>query len=308
MSVAELEIEEGDAGQRVDVVLARRVPELSRARAKRLIEEGVVRVGGRRVKKSYTVSVGDRVTLESLPGPVDFYAAPDPDLSLEVLVENVGYVVVAKPAGVPSHPLKEGEVGTLAGALVAHYPEMRDVGYSKREPGILHRLDNDTSGVMLAARDQATFDALRQQLQAGEIEKRYLARCQGIVPAPMIIDTPIANDPRDSRRVRACTDPREIKRLGAQPATTEILTSTPAEHGSLIEVRANHARRHQIRVHLASIGHPLLGDPLYGGPSPGHHLLHAVSIQLGTGPRIVSPWNDSQPLEGPGSGPLKRDP
>ena len=298
MSVAELEIEEGDAGQRVDVVLARRVPGLSRVRAKRLIEKGVVRVGGRRVKKSYTVSVGDRVTLESLPGPVDFYAAPDPDLSLDVLVENAGYVVVAKPAGVPSHPLKEGEVGTLAGALVAHYPEMRDVGYSKREPGILHRLDNDTSGVMLAARDQATFDALRQQLQAGEIEKRYLARCQGIVPAPMIIDTPIANDPRDSRRVRACTDPREIKRLGAQPATTEILTSTPAEHGSLIEVRANHARRHQIRVHLASIGHPLLGDPLYGGPSPGRHLLHAVSVQLGTGPRIVSPWNDSQSVEG----------
>jgi 23S rRNA pseudouridine1911/1915/1917 synthase len=235
--------------------------------------------------------------LESLPGPVDFYAAPDPELSLDVLVENVGYVVVAKPAGVPSHPLKEGEVGTLAGALVARYPEMRDVGYSKREPGILHRLDNDTSGVMLAARDQATFDALRQQLQAGEIEKRYLARCQGIVPAPMIIDTPIANDPRDSRRVRACTDPREIKRLRAQPATTEVLTSTPAEHGSLIEVRANNARRHQIRAHLASIGHPLLGDPLYGGPSPGRHLLHAVSIQLGTGPRIVSPWNDSQSVQ-----------
>jgi 23S rRNA pseudouridine1911/1915/1917 synthase len=297
MSVAELEMEEGDAGQRVDVVLARRVPGLSRARAKRLIEEGVVRVDGRRVKKSYTVSVGDRVTLESLPGPVDFYATPDPDLSLDVLVENVGYVVVAKPAGVPSHPLKEGEVGTLAGALVARYPEMRDVGYSKREPGILHRLDNDTSGVMLAARDQATFDALRQQLQAGEIEKRYLARCQGIVPAPMIIDTPIANDPRDSRRVRACTDPREIKRLRAQPATTEVLTSTPAEHGSLIEVRANNARRHQIRAHLASIGHPLLGDPLYGGPSPGRHLLHAVSIQLGTGPRIVSPWNDSQSVQ-----------
>ena len=297
MSVAELEMEEGDAGQRVDVVLARRVPELSRARAKRLIEEGVVRVDGRRVKKSYTVSVGDRVTLGSLPGPVDFYAAPDPDLSLDVLVENVGYVVVAKPAGVPSHPLKEGEVGTLAGALVAHYPEMRDVGYSKREPGILHRLDNDTSGVMLAARDQATFDALRQQLEAGEIEKRYLARCQGIVRAPLIIDTPIANDPRDSRKVRVCTDPREIKRLRAQPATTEVLTSTPAEHGSLIEVRANNARRHQIRAHLASIGHPLLGDPLYGGPpleAPPHHLLPALSIQIGTGSTIVSPWNHAK--------------
>ncbi len=298
MSVAELEIQEGDAGRRVDVVLARLVPALSRARAKRLIEEGLVRVDGRRVKKSYIVSAGDRVTLESVPGPVDFYAAPDPDLALDVLVENEGYVVVAKPAGVPSHPLKEGERGTLAGALVARYPEMRDVGYSKREPGILHRLDNDTSGVMLAARDQATFDALRRQLQAGEIEKRYLARCQGIVPAPMIIDTPIAKDPRDNRRVRACTDPREIKRLRAQPAATEILTSTPAEHGSLVEIRANNARRHQIRAHLASIGHPLLGDPLYGGPSPGRHLLHAVSIQLGTGPRIVSPWNRAQRAEG----------
>jgi 23S rRNA pseudouridine1911/1915/1917 synthase len=303
MSVAELEIEEGDAGQRVDVVLARRVPDLSRARAKTLIEEGAVRVDGRRVKKSFIVSVGDRVTVETVPEPVDFYAAPDPDLAFVVLVENEGYVIIDKPAGVPSHPLREGELGTLAGALVARYPEMRDVGYSKREPGILHRLDNDTSGVMLAARDQATFDVLRKRLQAGEIEKRYLARCQGIVPAPIIIDMPIANDPRDRRRVRACTDPREIKRLRAQPAKTEVLTSTPAEHGSLIEVRANNARRHQIRAHLAAIGHPLLGDPLYGGPSlegPSHHLLHAVSIKLGTLTTTTTPWNhlaSTVPLE-----------
>jgi len=294
MSAVELEIGEDDAGQRVDVVLARRVPELSRARAKALIEEGGVRVGGRRVKKSYTVSAGDRVMLESLPRPADFYAAPDPDLALEVLVENESYVVVDKSAGVPSHPLKEGELGTLAGALVARYPEMRDVGYSKREPGILHRLDTDTSGVMLAARDQETFNRLRKQLQAGEIEKRYLARCQGIVAAPIVIETPIANDPHDRRKVRACTDPREIKRLRARPARTEVLTSIPAPHGSLIEVRANNARRHQIRAHLASIGHPLLGDPLYGGPSletPPHHLLHALSIQIGTLSTTSTPWN-----------------
>jgi 23S rRNA pseudouridine1911/1915/1917 synthase len=293
MSAVELEMGEGDAGQRVDVVLARRIPELSRARAKALIEEGGVRVGGRRVKKSYTVSAGDWVTLESLPGAADFYAAPDPDLALEVLVENEGYVIVDKPSGVPSHPLTEDELGTVAGALVARYPEMRDVGYSKREPGILHRLDKDTSGVMLAARDQETFDGLRKQLQAGEIEKRYLARCQGIVPAPIIIDTPIANDPRDRRKVRACTDPREIKRLRAQPARTEVLTSTPAPHGSLVEVRANNARRHQIRAHLASIGHPLLGDPLYGGPrlEQQGHLLHALSIRIGTLSAIATPWN-----------------
>jgi 23S rRNA pseudouridine1911/1915/1917 synthase len=274
---------EDDAGERVDVVLARRIPGLSRARAKALIEEGAVRVEGRRVKKSYAVAPGDRVTLESLPGSVDFYAAPDPDFPIEVLVETEGYVIVDKPAGAPSHPLREGEHGTMAGALVARYPEMRDVGYSKREPGILHRLDNDTSGVMLAARDQKTFDALRRQLQA----------------APLIIDTPIANDPRDRRKVRACTDPREIKRLHAQSAKTEVLTSTPAPHGSLVEVRANNARRHQIRAHLSSIGHPLLGDPLYGGPplQPKGHLLHALSIKIGTLSTTTTHWNhtDSAP-------------
>jgi 23S rRNA pseudouridine1911/1915/1917 synthase len=295
MSDVELEMGEEDAGQRVDVVLARRIPDLSRARAKALIEEGGVRVDGRRVKKSHTVTLGDRVTVDSLPGSVDFYASPDPDFPLEVLLETEGYVIVDKPAGAPSHPLKQGEVGTLAGALVARYPEMRDVGYRRREPGILHRLDKDTSGAMLAARDQETFDALRRQLQAGEIEKTYLARCQGIVPAPLVIDTPIANDPHDRRKVRSCTDPREIKRLRAQPAKTEVLSSIPAPHGSLIEVRANSARRHQIRAHLASIGHPLLGDPLYGGPplETQRHLLHASSIRVGTLSTTTTPWNHS---------------
>jgi 23S rRNA pseudouridine1911/1915/1917 synthase len=281
MPAVELEIGEDDVGERLDVVLTRRVPKLSRSRAKTLIEKGDVRVDGRRVKKSYSVAAGDRVTLGSVPTGADFHAMADPDLGLEVLLEKNGYVVIDKPAGVPSHPLREGERGTLAGALVARYPEMRGVGYRNREPGILHRLDTDTSGVMLAARDQETFDALRRQLQAGEIEKTYLARCEGIVAAPIVIETLIAKDPRDRRKVRVCTDPREIKRLRAQPARTEVLTSIPAEHGSLVEVRADNARRHQIRVHLASIGHPLLGDTLYGGPALeglDGHLLHALSL------------------------------
>jgi len=290
----ELEIGEEEAGERLDVLVARRVPELSRARAKALVEAGGVRVGGRRVKKSYKVLIGDRITIESVPGPVDFHAAPDPDAALEVLLETDAYVIVDKPAGMPSHPLKEGETGTLANALVARYPEMRGVGYSKREPGILHRLDTDTSGVILAARDQESFEALRRRLQAGEIEKRYLARCWGIVPGPIVIDRPIANDPRDRRKVRVCSDPREIKRLRAQAARTEVLASSLAEHGSLIEVRADSARRHQIRAHLASIGHPLLGDVLYGGPPldpPARHLLHAVSLRVGTRTTSTSRWN-----------------
>jgi len=297
----EFEVEEDDAGDRLDVFLARRSSGLSRARAKRMIEEGSVLVDGRRMRKSYVVAPGDRITLESLGPRVDFHARPDPDLPIEIVRETDSYVLVEKPAGVPSHPLEERELGTLAGALVARYPEMRGVGYSNREPGLLHRLDTHTSGLMLAARHREAFDALRQQLRSGEIEKRYLARCLGMVDAPLVIETAIATDPRDRRKVRACTDPREIKRLRAQAARTEVLSSVPAAMGCLIELRANNARRHQIRVHLASIGHPLLGDALYGGPAleePAHHLLHASAIKLGAEPMLRSPWKyaESDPL------------
>ena len=294
MAAFELEVQESDAGQRLDVILARRVPGLSRARARALIESGGARVEGRLVRKSHVLSEGDRVTLETLPGPADFYATPDPDVPLVVLLETETFVVVDKPAGVPSHPLEEGERGTLGGALVARYPEIREVGYRRREPGIVHRLDTGTSGVMLAARTADAFRTLREELRAGRIEKRYLARCMGVVTAPSVIDAPIANDPGDSRKVRVCTDARAAERLGAQPARTEVISSKPAPHGSLVEVRANYARRHQIRAHLASIGHPLLGDTLYGGPRlehPDHHLLHAVSLRTGTLSITTSTWN-----------------
>ena len=181
----------------------------------------------------------------------------------------------------------------MAGALVARYPEMRDVGFRRREPGIVHRLDFGTSGVMLAARTQASFDQLRVELRAGRLEKRYLARCSGVVPAPSCIETPIAHDPSNRRRARACGDPREAKRLGARPGRTEVLTSTLRPQGSLVEVQANRGLRHQIRVHLASVGYPLLGDPLYGGPrlrGIDHHLLHATSIVVGTRRICAKAW------------------
>jgi 23S rRNA pseudouridine1911/1915/1917 synthase len=293
MAAFELEVDEEDAGRRLDVVLAARVPNLSRGRAKAMIDEGLVLVGGRRAKKSHSMSAGDRISLTRLPGPVDFDARPDSDLAIEVLLETEDLVVVDKPVGVPSHPLGADELGTVAGALVARYPEMRGIGYSRREPGILHRLDTDTSGVMLAARNARSFEALREQLRAGQIEKRYLARCAGRVPAPKVIDAPIANDPRDRRKVKACIDPREIRRLGAKEARTEVLRSVAAAHGSLVELRANTARRHQIRAHMAFLGHPLLGDTLYGGPALegiGHHLLHALSIRVAGIDVTAKPW------------------
>lgn len=279
----ELEVTEEDAGRRLDVVLVSHVETLSRAKARRLTEEGEVRVNGRRARKGSTVSVGDRVVVQELPPPSEFDAAAAPDLPLSVVYEDARVVVADKPAGVPSHPLRPDEKSTMAGALVARYPEMAGVGYARREPGIVHRLDTDTSGLIVAARDAAAFEALRDALRAGRFDKHYLALCAGRLGAPGIVDFPIAAKPGDPRRVVACMLESEVARLKPQPAETELLSAEPAGEMTLVEVRARTARRHQIRAHLAAMGHPLAGDELYGGPAVaglGRHFLHASSLRF----------------------------
>jgi 23S rRNA pseudouridine1911/1915/1917 synthase len=286
VKAATIQATESDAGKRVDVLLVERVPGMSRAKARALAEQGKIRVGGRRVRKGALVRAGDVVTLDALPTPADFDATPDPVLgaALAVVHEDAHIVVVDKPAGVPAHPLRPGEVGTVAGALVARYPELAGVGYRRREPGILHRLDTDTSGLMLAARDATTFERLRLALRAGLIEKRYVALVEGALGAPRTITLPLATDPTDERRVRACVDERDTVRLGARDAITRVLVAEPVGSSfTYVTVEAPVAGRHQIRVHFAAIGHPLAGDRLYGGPALEgltRHFLHAVELSL----------------------------
>jgi 23S rRNA pseudouridine1911/1915/1917 synthase len=280
MSV-ELDVAEEDSGTRLDVFLVRRVEGMSRAKARRMIEEGSVRVNGRRARKGSRVAGGERVQLDAMPVPTDFPAELDFDLPLVVRYEDAHFVVADKPAGVPAHPLRPGERGTLAGALVARYPEMAHVGYAQREPGIVHRLDNETSGLLIAARSTRAFDALRALLVDGRIDKRYLALVVG-EPGVRVIDAPIAPHPSDPRRVYACLDPLDKRRGKAREATTEILRAERIgpDH-TLLEVRASVALRHQIRAHLAAIGHPLVGDWLYGGPTIQglpRHFLHAARL------------------------------
>jgi 23S rRNA pseudouridine1911/1915/1917 synthase len=215
-------------------------------------------------------------------------------MNLHVVHEDDFVVIIDKPAGVPSHPLREDELGTVASALVARYPEMALVGYAAREPGILHRLDTDTSGLMMAARDEETFDRLRSDLRAMRIDKRYRALVEGAIE-PREIDRPIAPVPGDARRVRVGDHE------GARPARTEIVGVRVHGRFSEIEVSARAATRHQIRVHLASIGRPLAGDVLYGGPIiPGltRHFLHASEIRL-VHPRtgVKQVWRSALPRE-----------
>ncbi len=290
-----LEIDDAGAGERLDRYLVARVEHMSRAKAKKLIGAGSVRVNGRRAAKGVLLQAGDVVTLEELPQPTEFRAVPEDDPRVEVVHCDDACVVVSKPAGMPSHPLAADETGTVANVLVARFPEMADVGYSTREPGLVHRLDTDTSGLLLAARSQEHFNALRTKLRDGQIDKRYLALCVGRVEAPDSITTPIAR--KDAKRMRVCRDAIELERYQGQAARTEILSAKHLkDERSLVEVRARSARRHQVRVHLASIGHPLVGDVLYGGPAElEHHALHASAmyfdnLEIRT---KAPPWADS---------------
>jgi 23S rRNA pseudouridine1911/1915/1917 synthase len=255
---------------------------MSRAQMKRAIAEGAVRVNGRRRAKGATVAEGDVITIgdgvvTTAVGP----ALPEPDAELRVVFESSGVVVVDKPAGQPSAPIERGEKGTLANALVGHYPEMAAVGYSLREPGLLHRLDTDTSGLVVAARSTEAFERLKAGLKQDRLKKSYLLVCREEALADHgTIEIPIASHPKDHRRVYACVHPRDVARYAPKPATTRFSVLERGPRWALVHVDVARALRHQIRVHFAAIDRPLAGDILYGGEEVplGHHALHAERI------------------------------
>jgi 23S rRNA pseudouridine1911/1915/1917 synthase len=261
------------AGVRLDRFLRSVLPELSRSALLEHLGAGDVRLNGRVVAKSAVLQPGDRIEVAGLTqetGP-----AADRELPLQLLYEDAYLVAVDKPAHVPSHALRAGESGTVVSALIARYPEMRGVGYRELEAGLLHRLDNETSGILLAARDAETFARLRSAHEAGGIEKRYLALVAGH-PRPQRARGYLRAD-RRKVRVRAAPFPE------AKPVETEIVSSEPHGDLALVCVRLQLAARHQVRAHLAALGHPIAGDALYGGPPlPGlaRHFLHASELRL----------------------------
>ncbi len=248
---------------------------LSRAVVKRMIEQGCVQIAGRPTQKGMLLSAGMRLAVQMQVE--DVVAISDPDMQLKIRFEDDALVIVDKPAGVPSHPLRAGELGCAANMLLAHYPEMAGVGYGPREPGLVHRLDNDTSGLLIAARTQQAFIALRDALIAGEIEKTYLALVSRPIAAPRTLSLALQPSQKNSRRVEVNSDPT------ARPSVTEIVRCEPRGASYLVEARAAHAYRHQIRVHLATVDAPIVGDVLYGGeqvPGIDHHLLHAARVRF----------------------------
>lgn len=256
---------------RLDHYLRERDLGLSRRQLMQLFEAGHVRVNGRLASKGTRVQPGDHIEVLGIPaetGPAADYAVP-----LRIIYEDSHLLVVDKPAGIPSHALRPGERGTVVSALLARYPELRGVGYRELESGLLHRLDNDTSGLLLAARDQPTFEQLRAAHERDEFEKRYLALVRGRPD----VATLRAYLRADRRNVRVQREPFP----GGKPIAAEILSSEPYADHCLVCVRVARAARHQVRAQLAELGHPIAGDEQYGGailPGLSRHFLHASEL------------------------------
>lgn len=271
------EVPDSAAGERLDKFLVQQRPELGRQGARWLTEQGLVRVNGARAVKARSLRAGDRVEVFGEWGTAP---SPEPEAPLRVVLERADLVVVDKPAGQPSAPLGALATGTLAGALLGRYPEMAQLGYRKREPGLLHRLDTRTSGLLIAARTPLAFEVLREALTGEKLHKRYLAVVEGLgLPEFMEVDLPLAPHPSGSGRVIVAEDDDTP---GARACFSELRLVERRGRWALVEVTASRAYRHQVRVHLASVGWPIAGDLDYGGSVAdvleGRHALHASHV------------------------------
>lgn len=272
-----------DSGARLDAYLAARVEDWSRARLQRLIEDGDVLVGQRAVKSSYKLRAGDCVDVELTPPPSSEFTPEN--IPLEIVYEDDDLLVVNKPAGLIVHPAAGVSSGTLANALAYHFQQLSTRGGRVR-PGIVHRLDRDTSGLMVVAKTESAHENLQDQFRARSVFKSYVALVHGRVEEDTgRIEEPLARDPRNRTR-------QAIVR-GGRPALSIYRVRRRFDKFTLLDVQIKTGRTHQIRVHLAWIKHPVVGDELYSGgrdktvPDPrlrarinalGRQFLHAEQL------------------------------
>lgn len=244
---------------RLDRFLASMLPEHSRSQIQRLIKDGHVQVAARAAKANQSVKTGQSVTID-IPEPTDPIPQPEA-LPLPILYQDKDLIVVDKPAGMVVHPAAGHESGTLVNALLHHVDDLSGIGGEKR-PGIVHRLDRGTSGLMVVAKNDAAHEELARQFHDREVEKEYLALVWGEVMAGRRIDAPIGRDPNDRKKMSAAS----LRVRRSRSAVTRIVR---AEHFgpalTLAQVAIHTGRTHQIRVHLSAIGHPIVGDAVYGG-------------------------------------------
>ena len=260
------------AGVRLDKYVGEQCPELSRTHAQKLIGEGYIKVNDRVAKASLKLNAGDRLTIVIPP------AEPSPlspeDIPLNIIYEDDDLLVVDKPAGLTIHPAPGHPSHTLVNAILAHFPDLPDTDDSLR-PGIVHRLDKDTSGVMLVAKNRVAHADLSDQFKTHSVAKAYLVMVKGrLTPEQGIIEAPIGRDPRNRKRMAVVVVAK------GREARTEYQVIRYIDNYTLLEVRPETGRTHQIRVHLSAIGYPVVGDSVYGSKSPhlSRQFIHASRL------------------------------
>jgi 23S rRNA pseudouridine1911/1915/1917 synthase len=249
-----------DARERLDHYLVRLGWAQSRRAARDMVAGGLVRVNGRVLRKGELIGGGDNVEIAHAPALLAL--TPDPEVKVDVLFRDAAALVVNKPAPMACHPLRPGERGTMMNGVVAAFPEAATAGDNPREGGLVHRLDNGTSGALLLALQPPAFTFLREAIQAGRIRRDYQALVAGDLKESIQIDNPLAHDPRNPRRMVAVA----VTVAGSRAAATLVEPIQRLGNFTLVAARPRTGMRHQIRVHLAEAGHPIAGDTLYGGP------------------------------------------